>query len=235
MQEQSLLAQIPSITAISRQALVSGLRPAQFADTLTSNRREAQRWAEFWRSQGLPANAYALTRLPDRIGEPYPTEIDSMHTQALCCISSVIDKMLHGVTQGASDLIASIRVWLQQSSPWLERLIQTLLDAGYTVHLTSDHGHVAAIGYGQPREGVTVETRSKRARIYGNEDFVARVREQYPETILWHDDGLLPQNRWVLMPNGRQAFAPVGERVVSHGGLTIEEMVVPLVTIKEMK
>ncbi len=232
MQEQLLLAQIPSITAISRQALVSGLRPAQFVDTLIHNRRGPQRWKEFWRSQGLSANASALKYIPSRIAEPYPAEIDSMHTRALCCIASVIDKMLHGATQGAGDLLASIRVWLQQGSPWLEGLIQELLDAGYTIYLTSDHGHVAAIGYGQPHEGVTVETRSKRARIYDNEDFVTGVREQYPETILWHGDGLLPQNRWVLMPNRRQAFAPAGERVVSHGGLTIEEMVVPVVIIE---
>ena len=141
--------------------------------------------------------------------------------------------MLHGATQGAADLLASVRVWLQTGSPWLEALIQMLLESDYSVYVASDHGHVEAIGFGLPNEGVAVETRSKRARIYDNRNFADRVHADYPDTTLWHDDGLLPANRWVLMPNGRFAFATEGERVVSHGGTTLEEMVTPLVKITQ--
>lgn len=233
--EQLLLAQIPTITAISRQALVAGRRPADFGDSLTHNRHEARHWRQFWRAQGLADNASSLIPLPDRTdaSDPasYPAEIESIHTQALCCISPVIDRMLHGATQGAGDLLASVRVWLHEGSPWLEGLIQTLLELDYAIFLTSDHGHVEAVGFGQPKEGVAVESRSKRARIYDNANFAHRVHAGYPDTTLWHDDGLLPPNRWALMPDGRQAFAPAGQRVVSHGGLTLEEVVTPLVRI----
>jgi hypothetical protein len=58
------------------------------------------------------------------------------------------------------------------------------------------------------------------------------VQAQYPETILWSDNALLPAGWHALMPSGRQAFAPQGTRVVSHGGLTIDEMVVPLIHIE---
>ncbi len=132
---------------------------------------------------------------------------------------------------------ASLRTWLhsddldQQRSTWIEGLIRQLLDHGYAVTVTSDHGHVAAEGIGQPQEGALVLTRSKRARLYDSPDLARLVQAQYPATTLWHDDGLLPDSTWALMPRGRGAFAPAGTAVVSHGGLTIEEMVVPLVTI----
>jgi hypothetical protein len=147
--------------------------------------------------------------------------------------------MLHGTTQGGADVHASLRVWLgaddleQQRSVSFERLIAELLAQGYTVTLTSDHGHVAAEGIGQPQEGVLAHSRSRRARLYGDAAAARVVREQYPATILWHDDGLLPPGTWALMPRGRGAFAPSGRTVVSHGGLTIDEMIVPFVTITE--
>ncbi|MBA3945730.1 MAG: hypothetical protein H0X37_14325 [Herpetosiphonaceae bacterium] len=108
-----------------------------------------------------------------------------------------------------------------------------MLESGYTVTLTSDHGHVEATGIGQPQEGVVAVSRSKRARLYNSEDLARNVQANYPVTILWHADKLLPADLWVLMPQGRGAFAPLGELVVSHGGLTLEEMIVPLVTITQ--
>ena len=65
--EQLLLAQIPTITAVSRQALISGLRPIAFTGSLAQNRHEAEQWAAFWRSQGYPDAAIDLQTLPDRV------------------------------------------------------------------------------------------------------------------------------------------------------------------------
>ncbi len=36
-----------------------------------------------------------------------------------------------------------------------------------------------------------------------------------------------------LMPAGRTAFAPWGEVVVTHGGISIEEVIVPFVQIEK--
>jgi len=35
-------------------------------------------------------------------------------------------------------------------------------------------------------------------------------------------------------PTGRQAFAEFGKIIVTHGGVTIDEMIVPLVELKKM-
>ena len=237
MREQLLLVQIPSITAISRQALISGQRPALFAESLTHNGREEILWRRFWEGEGLPAGGAEYAFLPARTEQFYPPSVGSRRTQALCLVSPVIDDIVHGATQGVADVHASVALWLgnqdeqSQGAEWLEGLIEGLREGGYVVVLTSDHGHVEATGMGQPQEGVTVRSRSRRARLYESEQFARSVQSHYPETVLWHNDGLLPESAWVLMAQERRAFASQGETVVSHGGLCIEEMVVPLVLI----
>jgi len=178
----------------------------------------------------MPAEACAYAHLNlDRAGPPLV--LDSARVQALCLVDSSIDDMLHGASLGAADVQASLRLWLEQQAPHLEMVIARLLDHGFTVYLTSDHGHVEAHGFGQPSEGLTVGTRGRRARIYSDRHAAANVQQSFPQTLLWSEDGLLPDDLWVLMPEGRYAFATFNETVVTHGGPTLDEVVVPLVTI----
>jgi len=229
-EEHLLLAQVPTITAISRQALVSGLRSADFTATLGSNRVESGHWAAFWAGQGLVLDACPYARLALDREEP-PPEVDSARTRALCLIDSKIDDMVHDATLGAAGFQASLHVWLEDYGGRLEEMIAGLLARGFVVYLTSDHGHVEARGLGQPSEGLTVDTRGKRARVYSDWRAAVNVQQGFSETILWGQDGLLPGDVWVLMPQERRAFVTVNEIVVAHGGPTLDEMVVPLVTI----
>ncbi len=231
IQEQLVLAQVPTVTAVSRQALVSGLRPADFGDSLSHNRQEAKLWQQFWVQQGVMEKGVGYGRL--KLGQhDLPTELGSSRIQALCLINNSMDDMLHGASLGAADVQASLRLWLDEQSPQLEMVIDDLLQRGFQITITSDHGHVEAQGMGQPKEGLAVETRSKRARIYRDKNAALAVQQDYPDTILWHGQGLLPDDAWVLVGDGRLAFAPKHEIVVTHGGLTLDEMVVPLVQIK---
>lgn len=239
LHEHLVLAQIPSITAISRQALISGRKPQAFAASLLDNRREGHHWRQFWEGHDVPANMVGYEHLPRTANAPYPDVVDSRRTQVLCLVSTIIDDMVHGTTLGTADLHASLRVWLQQtdgqyqSALWLEVLIDRLLGQGYTVTLTADHGHVEALGMGQPQEGVQAVSRSKRARLYNDGTLARASQARFPNTILWHNDDLLPADLWVVIPQGRRAFDTAGATVVSHGGVTIDEMIVPLITITQ--
>jgi hypothetical protein len=122
-------------------------------------------------------------------------------------------------------------VWLEEYGRRVEAVIAGLLARGFTVYVASDHGHVEARGFGRPSEGLTVDTRGRRARVYSDRHAAANVRQGFPETVLWSQDGLLPDDVWVLMPQGRGAFGTFDETVVTHGGPTLDEVVVPLVTI----
>lgn len=232
LSEQLLLAQVPTVTAISRQALVSGRRPADFAETLYHSRAEPRRWAEFWTGHGISEAACAYARLAlDR--EEAPPEARDGRVQALCLVDHSVDELLHGESLGGAGVGAALRVWLADYAPRLEAVIDGLLGDGYAIFLASDHGHVEARGMGQPSEGLMVESRSMRARLYSDPYAAQRARQAFPETLLWAEDGLLPEGVQALMPIGRGAFAMYNDTVVTHGGPTLEEVVVPLVTITQ--
>lgn len=213
---------------------MSGQRPADFSATLENNRAEARQWASFWGMEGLSAEA-----CPYRVLGPswdLPTEmaaVERLIVRSVCLVYGGVDDLAHGSTLGAAGVQAALQPWVAQQSPRLEAMVEALLVMGFTVYVTSDHGHVEAHGIGQLSEGVLVQTRSKRARIYDRHVRAVAVQQSFPNTVIWGDDGLLPEGQWALMPSDRSAFATFGELVVTHGGLTIEEMVVPLVTIRK--
>ena len=231
MREHALLAQAPTITSVSRQALVSGSRPAHFADSLNTNRFEPKQWAAFWARQDPPLSASACPYL--RIRGPDGVVSFGRRERAVCLIESGIDDIVHGATLGDADVQASLNVWLNLDSHDLEQEISNLLAQRFRVYLASDHGHVESVGIGSPSEGVIIESRGKRARVYRDQVVAERAHKRFPDTILWEDDGLLPNDAFVLIPQARTAFATVGERVVTHGGTTLDEMIVPFITIEK--
>jgi hypothetical protein len=237
-QQTLVLAQVPTITAISRQARLAGQPPRAFAASLADNRQEEAHWRRFWQAHGLAADAVAYAAISPRQARPLPTALDSLHTRALAVVLPDVDTLVHGAGAGLAGVFAGLDVWLNhdqahEGARWVEALIENLLAHGYQVTLTSDHGHVEAVGIGQPQEGVTVTTRSKRARIYDNEIIARGVQQSFPPSSLWYADGLLPDHTWVLMPDHASAFAPIGQRVVSHGGITLDETIVPVITIEQ--
>ena len=232
-----LLAQVPTITSISRYALISGLRPADFAQDLDHLPAEARAWEWFWSQEGMPADSCKLMPLSFDRGKDLSPELQDARVSSWCLIDDTPDRLAHHATLGAVDQQTSLSLWLepahQPNSAPLEKAIEDFLQRGYAVFLTSDHGHVQASGFGSPSEGLLAQTRGKRARLYRDRLAAERVQSSFPDTILWDRDGILPDGLSALMPAGRRAFAPNGEVVVTHGGISIEEAIVPFVQISK--
>jgi hypothetical protein len=229
------------------------MRPNELTRELIERPHEEQAWEAFLQRQGLQPESISYAQLPDVVGADYPTAITSRRTRAMCLISTVIDDKVHGATQGAAGVYATLTMWLnpnaerrkdkgaaesgitagalQQGSVWIEALIDLLLTEGYVVTITGDHGHVEAIGVGNPREGVLASTRSKRARLYSSLDLAQNAATRLPDTMMIDTGWLRPQGVYPVVALRRSAYAQQGERVVTHGGLTVEEMIVPLITL----
>jgi len=230
IEERSVLAQIPTITAISRQALVSGLRPIDFADTFMHNRFEGKRWQTFWQDQNLSAESCFYAHYHSNENSDW---IDQPHLKSVCLIDNTLDEIMHNTTQGNQEFYASLEIWLANESKRLEKTIDQLLAKGFSVTLSSDHGHIQAQGFGNVSEGITAITRGKRARIYSDRNLAEKYQKQKEGSALWQNDGLLPNDIVALMPSKAQAFAPDGKIVVAHGGMSMQEMIVPLIQIKK--
>lgn len=146
----------------------------------------------------------------------------------LAVVVGTIDQMLHGVVTGTDGLHANVRHWAQRGA--LAKLIDMLVDGGFQVSLTADHGNVEGHGIGKPNVGATAEQRGERVHVFRDEITRRSVAQQYPEALSWQNIGL-PQEYLPLIAPDRGAFIPEGKRTVAHGGACIEEVIVPFVQI----
>jgi hypothetical protein len=238
MKEMLVMAQIPTITALSRQALISGLRPADFYTPMGARLTEAKSWAAFWGREGLPEAACTLLPLNLERDDP-SAELTDPRLQAICLIERQLDEVMHGSILGAADHQDSVNLWLSASesqprtSARVERLLDFLLDENHTIFLASDHGHCEAFGFGAPSEGLAARTRGRRARLYTDRLAALHTQQSFNDTILWENDGILPAGLTAVLPVKRQAFTEMDEIIITHGGATLEEVAVPLIELRK--
>ena len=225
LEESSVFAWVPSLTSISRQAIFAAEPPLYFPDSLETTNREPKHWSRFWENQELGANTvgYAKT-IESGSSDVLEPCLGNPHVAVVGLVVNTVDKIMHGEQQGTAGMHDAIRLWSDDAISLVDRLF----DEGFEVFMTSDHGNIAAEGIGLPKEGVLVEVAGKRARIYDNANFRAEAKSQYPDTIDWPSIGL-PQDRHVLLPKGLRAFTAENKHVVSHGGISLEEIIVPFV------
>ena len=57
------------------------------------------------------------------------------------------------------------------------------------------------------------------------------VQGRFPDTIAWPAIGL-PGDFLPLIAPGRCAFISPGDRIVAHGGISLEELVVPVIHVE---
>jgi len=72
--------------------------------------------------------------------------------------------------------------------------------------------------------------RGERVRIYKDAMLRSGMAAKFPATIEWPSIGL-PDNFMPLIASTRTAFIPEGHTSVTHGGVCIEEIIVPLIQI----
>ena len=121
-----------------------------------------------------------------------------------------------------------VRQWSTQG--FIAELLDLLIEHDFMVYLTSDHGNIEASGYGSPSEGSLAEIRGVRVRVYPDQSLRASVKERFTDAIEWPPIGL-PDSYLPLFAPGRLAFVHENERRVAHGGLALEEVIVPFVQI----
>ena len=140
--------------------------------------------------------------------------------------------MMHGALTGAEGFHAQVRHWSETGA--FEQLVEALLLLGYEVTITADHGNVEAVGFGKPNVGEVADARGKRVHVFADDLMRRRVQEEYPTTIAWPQIAL-PENYRALIASERRAFITEGIRMVGHGGIALEELFVPFITVGSAK
>ncbi len=104
-----------------------------------------------------------------------------------------------------------------------------LWDKGFVTYITSDHGNVEALGIGRPAEGILAETKGERMRIYKDNQLL-KAGSASKIGREWSNIGLPPDTH-VLLANSHEAFINEGDTILAHGGVSIQEVIVPFVKI----
>ncbi|HAF50684.1 MAG TPA: BREX-3 system phosphatase PglZ [Synergistaceae bacterium] len=228
--EQAVFAWIPSITSVSRQATFAGKAPIFFPNSIHTTDKEPALWAQFWADQGLMPNEVVYIKgLGDGNLETVSEALSHPKARVAGLVVDKVDKIMHGMEMGTAGMHNQVCQWAKQ--PYLSTLLDLLLDRGFRVYLTSDHGNLEAEGCGRPSEGAVADLRGERVRIYPDAALRGNVKERFPAALEWGTVGL-PEDYLALLAPARQAFVQEKRRTVSHGGVSVEELIVPLVQIE---
>lgn len=228
MRESATFAWIPTITSVSRQAIFAGKPPLYFPSTINSTNSEGKLWKQFWERQGLSRLDVAYKRgLGDGdAGSVLDNLIHPGKTKVVGLVVDKVDKIMHGMQLGSAGMHNQVKQWCE--SGYLLALINYLLDYKYDVWLTADHGNIECDGKGCPSEGVIAETRGERVRVYPTPELRSQIAASFPFGHEWQPVGL-PERYFPLVTSGHDAFVNLGDSIVGHGGVAIEEVIVPLV------
>lgn len=231
--EDGVFAWVPTLTSVSRQSIFSGNTPLTFGKYITTTASEEKDWKSFWEEHGV-LKQY-VTYQKGLGAETYDRNkirgLTRKATKVYGAVVDVIDQFTHHAVLGEKSILSQLQLWLE--SNYLENLLSDLQRAGFTIYVTSDHGNTNATGIGRISEGVLVEQKGERVRIYNDRTIYDDSANQLP-AIKWSNIGL-PEDYHVLLAQYGQAFVPKGQNIVTHGGISIEEVIVPFVKVEPIK
>ncbi len=254
---------LPSATPFSRNSIFSGLWPVQFPqvhpdlwkrlhkeDIASFNRFERQLLDRQLKARGAfpsPEPKYAKILDPDEAQRTLRKASDYFDIPLVSMVFNFVDIVAHH--RSTEEVIQSlipdeaayrdiVRSWFQHSP--LFELLRTFGERGVTIVLTSDHGSIRA------RKPVKVvgdrdtspNLRYKQGRnLKVNDKDGIRVRE--PET--WGIEGggmnheliMAREDHFFVYPNEFNRYAEKFRDSFLHGGISLEEMIVPVVTMRK--
>lgn len=218
-----VLAMLPTLTEVSRQAIATGGLPIQFADSLRSTSKEPHRWAAAWDESGTTASWIRIdgARIEELAVVPFGT------ADVIGLVLSATDKLMHSAELlGDTGLHASLEAWVRSGA--LAALLERAAEHGYETWLTADHGNLAVVPAKEPREGAFVERAGTRARRYASKTL---RDDAAADGVVWDALPGYPtdESERLLFAPGRSGW---GQAKLSHGGLSLDEVIVPLVHVE---
>jgi hypothetical protein len=212
---KAIFAMLPSVTSISRMAIYEGKREVYNHKT-----------------PGRPAEAKALANNFAPQHTTYLTESDTITADKLLgydvvsILYNFFDELAHSVQfppgiEDKTPYLNAAKDYLQNSS--IKQDILLLKEEGYAVYLCSDHGSIVAKGNGKRIEKYLIDGFAKRAVIIQADNSELLNMEQI--NIPFEND------KKVVLPEGRTMFTYKDKIEVNHGGITLEEMIVPFIKL----
>ena len=215
-----MYAMVPTITSISRQSLLSGLLPIEHEKPFSLANEKKQFILKAEEALSAHESVTFFRGFDFDIG---------YKDFFICTIINEIDDLVHSQLQGLSGHFDGIERMAKTKK--LDRLIYKLVQEGFEVFITSDHGNKQALGIGKPKgTGVEVETKSQRMMIL--KDYASKESLKELHHLSEYPGYYLPKEYSYLVCEDEDALAYQGDTVMSHGGISVEEVIVPFIRVK---
>ena len=148
---------------------------------------------------------------------------------AVGLVFSFIDEITHSRRKiNKNKLLKNIRIDLENSN--LYKLIKSLIQQGFETYFVSDHGSIFSVGNGINVSNELFDNRAKRYLISENEILLKEYNEKIIKSILIQFKNLIG-NEYLLLLSGNTMFGTKNEASLTHGGISVEEVVVPFIRV----
>lgn len=222
-EQTAAFAMIPSTTSISRQCLLSNKTPGQLLEP----------WKQSKEKQEFVACAKAMGYTDKQIG--YERGYEAQFGSFVKCgavILNEVDDMVHAQHQGRLGMLNDIGVLSDEHK--LADMSKRFLAEGFDVYITADHGNTPCTGLGKLLgTGVETETKSQRMLVLQNFADKAGLLQKYG--MIEYPKYYLNKAFDYLICEVGDSFDAKGEEVMTHGGISIDEVIVPFIKIKAVK
>lgn len=222
-QQTAAFAMIPTVTSVSRQCLLSNKYPRELVNPWGQS-KEKQEFIDCAKKMGFADAQISYQR-------GYDADFGSLIRCGAVIIND-IDDMVHGQKQGRIGMFNDVGVMAKQKK--LVDMAQRFLSAGFDVYITADHGNTARRGMGKLMStGVETETKSRCMLVLKGFADKESIKEKYG--LLEFPKTYLPKEYDYLICDVGDSFDAKGDDVMSHGGISIDECVVPFIKIKAVE
>ena len=216
----SVFAMIPTVTSVSRQCLLSNKFPVELTEPWKQS-KEKNEFIACAKEMGFKENQIS-----------YQRGYDSEFTSSVRCgavIINDIDDIVHGQKLGRIGMYHDVKILAEQAK--LASMVKRFLAVGFDVYISADHGNTTRKGMGKMLiTGVETETKSKCLLVL--KDFADKEGMKESRRLLEFPKYYLPKSYDYLICDVGESFDAKGEEVMSHGGISIEECIVPFVQLK---
>ncbi|UAM97945.1 PglZ domain-containing protein [Polaribacter litorisediminis] len=213
--EQYVFTLLPSVTSICRTAIFHGSTDV-YDIKYPGRKDEAKAFASFFKDK---QTKYFVE--DDIINEDTLLGYDTVSV-----LYNFFDDLCHSSLFPANENTKAIyfnncKQYLEKSN--VKQTIKTLLDNNFSIHFCSDHGSVIAKGNGERLQKYLIDDFAKRAVIIPEEASGLTQLEKIDIPFVKH--------KKLVLPEGRTMFTQKDKIEINHGGISLEEIVVPFITV----
>ena len=218
--ESVISSWLPSITQLSRQAIFRVTAPKN--DYRQGPVSENKLWEEYWKSKNI--SSHKIRYCHNKVNLENLRDITKF-----AIVLTELDERMHNSTD-YKDLLWFTHRWIEESG--IVSMVEKLQKEGFTIFLTTDHGNIQARGWrglkGREKLGTNKSgSRSQRHIEYTDQWLTDEFMDNNPEL----KDSITQQDGAIYF-NSDLSFS-TADRMVTHGGAHILEVLIPFIEIKD--